>query len=546
MNLDEKLIKKFSPKVSEETKESLEAVAQENETEGSEIKKIDEKIKEKFSPKISEKGLFWYEKKSKNGESFFEFDVVALANILSDAGFGYGYMQESSPLEATLIRVQDFVIEQTTIKLIQKYAQDIIESSTLPKSSKDQLLALWKRQCHYLICETSVNLFPYFSNWKKEKNIKFLEMLKDTKECAYFPFRNGLVEASRLGTKLKSLDRYVWKSQIIQADFKKEDSETMESFDFYRFLKNTCSDKVKKDGQETINFDGARFASLLCSIGYMLHDYKRSWNKKALILSEASLDDEPQGRTGKGLIMQAIGKLRKVLIIDGRTFSFDSQFCYQNVDLDTKIIFFDDVKAKFDFRKLFSAITEGLSIEKKNKERINFPVEESPKITVSTNYAIQGDSESDKGRKIEMELLCYYSTKFKPEHEFGRLFFSEEWQETDWNIFYNIMFHCIESYLYLGEIPEYQSNVLAEKRLKLELSQEFLDFMDGLEIGKEYFAKELFQEFQKETDGKEWKLQTFTKAVKKYCSHKKLDSGYTRKRDGQKREYVFKLTSLEK
>lgn len=71
--------------------------------------------------------------------------------------------------------------------------------------------------------------------------------------------------------------------------------------------------------------------------------------------------------------------------------------------------------------------------------------------------------------------------------------------------------------------------------------------MEGqLEIGKEYFAKELFQEFQKETDGKEWKLQTFTKAVKKYCQHKKLDSGYTRKRDGQKREYIFKLTSLEK
>lgn len=526
--------------------DDLESLAEETTEETKESKKAAQEVQPKKT--IIEKGLFWYEKKSKNGESFFEFDVVALADILSKAGFGYGYMQENLPLEATLIRVQDFVIEQTTIKLIQKYAQDIIEASSLSKPSKNQLLAMWKNRCYTLICETSVNLFPYFSTWKKEPKILFLEMLKDTKECAYFPFRNGLVEVSRVGTKIKSLDKYIWKSQIIQRDFQKEDLKTVESFDFYRFLRNICSNRIKKDGQETINFEVNRFASLLCSIGYMLHDYKRSWNKKALILSEASLDDDPQGRTGKGLIMQAIGKLRKVLVMDGRMFSFDNVFCYQNVKLDTKIIFFDDVHKKFDFRKLFSAISEGLSSEGKNKERVNLPVEESPKIAISTNYAIQGDSESDKGRKIEMELLCYYSTNFKPVHDFGRQFFSEEWQETDWNIFYNVMFHCIESYLCLGEIPAYQSNVLAEKRLKLELSQEFLDFMESLEIDKnlrkEYIVKDMFQEFLQENNAKEWKQATFTKAVKKYCGYKKLDSGYSKK--GKEKGYVFVFASLEK
>lgn len=499
---------------------------------------------------------FWGVKKTKDSESYY-FDSVALANVLSKAGFGYGFMLKANPLEQTLLRVEGATVAETTIKIIQKYAQSIIENSTLETFAKNEILALWKRQHHFLVCENTINLLPYFSTWKREPGIVFLDMLEDTKDQVFFPFLNGVVEISKNGIALKPYSKYVWKSQIILRIFTEEDQKEIEQFDFFRFLQNICKGKIEgepKEGEpkeeEEKKLDNERFQALRCAIGYLLHDYKRSWNKKAVILSEASLDDDPQGRTGKGLILQAIGKLRKVITIDGRLFRFDSQFCYQNVTLDTKIIFFDDVHPKFDFRKLYSAITEGLSFEKKGKERVNLPVEESPKIALSTNYAIKGNSESDKGRKIEIELLCYYSTKFKPVDEFKRNFFSDEWDGRGWNVFYNVMFGCVKEYFKNDcEIPEYKSNVLQEKRLNLEIGKELVDFLDTiLEENPvlEISCKSLFESFliyigenEKKTS---WKLAKFTKAVNKYCKEKKIISGYERKKNNGFLVYTFSFS----
>jgi len=39
---------------------------------------------------------------------------------------------------------------------------------------------------------------------------------------------------------------------------------------------------------------------------------------------------------------------------------------------------------------LFSVVTEGLTLEKKNKDAIKIPFSKSPKIAITTNYAIKG------------------------------------------------------------------------------------------------------------------------------------------------------------
>ena len=66
--------------------------------------------------------------------------------------------------------------------------------------------------------------------------------------------------------------------------------------------------------------------------------------------------------------------MKNVLRIDGKNFRFDKSFPFQSVNPDTQIMFFDDVNKKFGFEKLFSIITEGITIEKKNKKipKINF------------------------------------------------------------------------------------------------------------------------------------------------------------------------------
>ncbi|MFA5298965.1 MAG: BT4734/BF3469 family protein, partial [Lutibacter sp.] len=245
--------------------------------------------------------------------------------------------------------------------------------------------------------------------------IEKIPFLQDTQDSGYFFFKNGFIEVTKDNIKLKpytELKGYIWKTQIIEHDIQiiNESEETkLKPFDFEQFTMNICSIKEPEK-----KLDKERWKALVCTIGYLLHNFKTSANKYAVIFTEASVDDEPQGRTGKGLLMRSIGKIRKVTTIDGKNFSFDSQFAFQNVDLDTQILFFDDVKRYFDFQRLFSAITEGLSFERKHKDRINLNAEESPKIVIATNYAIQGNSESDRGRKYEMELLCYYNANFRP------------------------------------------------------------------------------------------------------------------------------------
>ena len=79
----------------------------------------------------------------------------------------------------------------------------------------------------------------------------------------------------------------------------------------------------------------------------------------------------PEGGTGKGLLVNAVSNLKKVTILDGKTFDKNKSFAYQVVTTSTQILVFDDVKKNFDFEGLFSLITEGITLEKKNKDAIN-------------------------------------------------------------------------------------------------------------------------------------------------------------------------------
>jgi hypothetical protein len=290
--------------------------------------------------------------------------------------------------------------------------------------------------------------------------------------------------------------------------------------------------------REPYQFDNPRYKALVCIIGYLLHNFKTSSNKFAVILTEANVDSEPQGRTGKGLLLRAIGKIRKVAAIDGKNFSFDSQFAFQQVELDTQILTFDDVKPNFPFQRLFSAITEGLSVEKKNKPRFHLPPEESPKIAISSNYAIQGNSESDKGRKKEMELLCYYNARNTPEREFGGKFF-DDWDADQWSTFYNFMLGCVQTYFINDcNIPEYKSDTITEKKLLISTNADFIEYADTLPRNENLPVDNTYTEFLEFSgkDKKEVSKPQFAKWLKIYCGYRNLEYSNGNHRNGNKTE----------
>ena len=62
-----------------------------------------------------------------------------------------------------------------------------------------------------------------------------------------------------------------------------------------------------------------------------------------------------------------------------------------------------------------------------------------------------------------MELYCYYDAVFTPAVEAGHWFF-DDWTKTEWDKFYNFMFHCIQEFLTHG-LTEYDSKTLKIKKI---------------------------------------------------------------------------------
>ena len=290
--------------------------------------------------------------------------------------------------------------------------------------------------------------------------------------------------------------------------------------------------------------DEDRFLSLCSAIGYLLHGFKDESNAKAVILCDERISDQPNGRSGKSLLAKAIGKVKKVTNIDGKNFEFGSRFTFQSVNLDTKVVDFNDVKKDFDFEKLFSVLTDDMTLEYKNQNPINISFEDSPKIMLSTNYTVKGNSGSFQDRMLEIEFSDYYNENHKPVDEFGHLFF-QDWDDDEWNRFYNFMVECLQLFLDNGIIKSEPIN-LRERKLQDQTSPEFVEFVrETLVVGQDYELKRLYEDFKKYIgygigvfEDCPVKQNKFTGWMKIYAEFTRLDY-QKRKSNGQ--QYV-KLT----
>ena len=210
------------------------------------------------------------------------------------------------------------------------------------------------------------------------------------------------------------------------------------------------------------------------TIGFLLHAHKNLSYCPAVILNDEVISDNPEGGTGKGIFMNALSKMKKVVTIDGKSFAFERSFAYQLVSADTQILVFDDVKKHFDFERLFSVVTEGLTLEKKNKDAIKIPFSKSPKIAITTNYAIKGAGNSFARRKWELELHQHYDKNFTPLDEFGKLMFGD-WSDAEWCDFDNYMIGCLQMYLKKG-LRKSEFVNLKVRQLSAETTHDFIEW----------------------------------------------------------------------
>jgi hypothetical protein len=436
---------------------------------------LDSDIIESVLNKVEEensKQTFW----ERNDKGVVKIIHIQFKQFLEDNGF-YKFCPEGG---------KNYVFVKVTNNLIDH---------TSDKEIKDFVL-------NHLLELDDIGVYNYFADQTRFFKEEFLSLLStidihfiaDTKDASYLYYKNCAIRITKEGVALLDyidLGGYVWKDHVIDRKFVK--CSISDSFDFKKFVSNINGG------------DEGRIKSMESTIGFLLHGYKNLGFCPAIILNDEVISDNPEGGTGKGLIMNALSKMKKLVVIDGKSFAFERSFAYQLVSADTQILCFDDVRKHFDFERLFSVITEGLTLEKKNKDAIKIPFAKSPKIALTTNYAIKGAGNSFARRKWELELHQYYSKEFTPQDEFGRLMFGD-WNDDDWCEFDNYMIGCLKSYLRTGLVKSKFVN-LKIRQLSAESCHEFIEWcglVDSaernvmLQVDTRLYKNELYSNFVEE------------------------------------------------
>jgi hypothetical protein len=384
---------------------------------------------------------FW----DRNDRGVIKVIHIQFKQFLEDNGF-YKYCPEGG---------KNYIFVKVTNNLIDH---------TSEKEIKDFVLT-------HLLELDDIGVYNYFADNTRFFKEEFLSLLStieiyfiaDTKDASYLYYKNCAVKISKDGViTLDYLDLggYVWKDHVIDRNF--NICDVTGKCDFKKFVSNINGG------------DEQRVKSMESTLGFLMHGYKNLSFCPAIILNDEVISDNPEGGTGKGLLMNALSKMKKLVVIDGKSFAFERSFAYQLVSADTQILCFDDVRKHFDFERLFSVVTEGLTLEKKNKDAIKIPFSRSPKIAITTNYAIKGAGNSFARRKWELELHQYYTKEFTPLDEFGKLMFGD-WNDEDWCEFDNYMIGCLTNYIKTGLVKSKFVN-LKIRQLSAETCHEFIEW----------------------------------------------------------------------
>jgi hypothetical protein len=435
---------------------------------------------------VSEAEDFWFI----NDKNKISVNPLKYKFFLERNGFKKHFPNESD--KPQFVSIQSNKVKLTSISKIKDFVLDFL--------MERKELDVWN------YCANYQNLFS-------EQFLLMLEsidliMLNDDRNKSYLAFKNGILEITKDYIKLIDyidVDGYIWESHILDRDFIE-----LENYDndYQKFIYNIAN-------KEPFPIE--------VTIGYLLSTYKNRSNNKAVILNDEIISENPEGGTGKGLFVQGLSQIRNTSIIDGKQFDSKKSFAYQTVSLDTKILVFDDVKKNFDFEDKFSLVTEGMTLERKNKDAIKLNVHDSPKIVMSTNYAIKGEGNSHNRRRHEIEIAQYYGSDLTPDQEFGKQLF-DEWDLLDFQKFDNYMVNCLKMYLNTGLVQQNAKNIKLRKFIA-ETNMDFYEWIidtENFPINIRNDKSQFFNAFVNDNkDFEKWlKRNRFNIWIQKYASYK--------------------------
>jgi len=450
------------------------------------VKGLDKIIEDAESKNSTD--VFWeVNDKGKINISFYRFDIY-----LKNKGISKYFQDEQTAVYDFITKDDNFINWIDT-----KRIKDIVKRDLVMRGHID----VWD-----VMAENTKYFSPEYLSMLDTIEVDYK---RDDQNSSYLFFNNFAVKTTKDNINLleyKDINSLIWKNQVIDRDIelKPKSDGVFKSFVW----------KVSGENPD-------RYYTLKSVIGYLLHSYQNDAKPKAIIWNDEMVsDDIPNGGSGKGLIHKAISKLKSVVIEDGKKFDPKGQFAYQKIRKDTQIFLMDDVGKNFVFENLFSIITEGITIEKKGKDPFHIPYNQSPKLSITTNYTVKGEGASFNRRTFEVEIANYFNDKHTPEDEFKHQFFSG-WDDLEWQRFDNFMIRCIQYFLKNGLVESEKVN-LEFRKLKNNVGAEFMEFMESKTLNDfRVSRKEFRDEFNRAYPNiaKYNTAQKFNGKVKEYCSY---------------------------
>lgn len=451
---------------------------------------------------------------------------LSIYKYLEELGY---YKKYNSPGNYDIILVRNGLIQKVSIAQIQdelnQFVKQFDAALTLQyQGRKIRIEASALQETFYknshLICN-----FSALGNLQNHT----LPILRDSAKEMFFPFQNCIVRVSQDGITTLNYselsEQCLWAEQIIQFDFQLIKEEKQGS-QFEEFVLNIAGKTPKKNN------------TFRSAIGFLLHNYSAPSQRMAVIAFDGSITDlkTPMGGSGKGILAQALGKMRRLATIDGKKFDPSDRFCFQNINETTQIVYIDDVKNDFDISRFNSILTEGYAVERKQLNELRIDPYYGPKTYITSNTIIKGEGTTYERRQFILEFSDFYPKLLKQKldpivHTHGSVFFDNQaWDDNEWQRFFNFMLSCAEFYLLNGLQNSDFENLQANK-LRQQTSEEFYEWLGNQKIpfDKPIDLTSWFIEF-KDFCGDDGRMQarTFFNYLKTYANIMGLSFNKTR------------------
>jgi hypothetical protein len=360
----------------------------------------------------------------------------------------------------------------------------ITPEGTTELNHKDSGINVWKDN----IIEHNVRLdkSPFFKI-TKENGVYDIEILRTDNH-----FLNYLINTSRVHWKIfgedpfKAMENEI--SPFDNPDYHKQMFEINEKREAYRAANRFVIDE-KGLLPEQIAEQKLHLINKLFAFGFLLHKEKvadRAWTPFAMDATSESATSA-NGGTGKSVFFNSA---MRVMLKSNSTKSgrdkelFNNKHVFDGVTKDTDYLLFDDLDKGFPYDRIYTEVTGSMNVNPKNAKAYSIDFKDSPKIALTSNFAVD-DADSSTQRRIlytvfsdwyhhKTNSLSYVHT---PKDDFGKLLF-DGFTEEEYNDFFNLCAQTLSWYLTTTEKIDCPMGAVDGRNKRQAIGDDIYGFFD--------------------------------------------------------------------